>query len=84
MGDTAFLPQREYRWAYADECVEELEATSCSRGCRRAHRVTPENERIEWGPGGKCDLLAQVYLEEPIPEFSDAGAHVTCTVREPL
>jgi len=71
---------------YGDEYVRGVEATSCSQGCRRALRLTPEDQRGSWGPGGRCDLLSRVYGYEvpPMPEFADDGVRVTCTAREPL
>jgi hypothetical protein len=74
-----FQPGREARWEYADQAVEAIERWNCStgHGCVRGARKGSAEWR-DYGPGGTCSLLADVFLEESVEEMDDDGKRVTC------
>jgi hypothetical protein len=78
-----FRPGRDARWQYAGETIEAIEGWNCSkgRGCiRGAAPGSPAHE--EFGPGGTCDLLADVFLRAQIDVMDDDGEVVTCRAYE--
>lgn len=76
-----FRPRREGRWEYASDTVEHIERHNCRRGCVHGAERGSE-EWLSVGPGGSCDVLARVFLEDEVPELNDNGAVVTCTAFE--
>jgi hypothetical protein len=77
-----FIVGRESRLYYASDCIEHIEEHNCAKGCRLG-LANPE-AFADYGPGGSCDILARVMLEEPIPEIIDDGLILHCTARQPL
>ena len=79
-----FTPGREGRWEYADQTVEAIELWNCVKGHGCIHGA--EKGSADWddyGPGGTCSLLAQIFLQDVIEEMDDDGRRVTCRSYEP-
>lgn len=80
---TVYKPGRDHRFDHALDVVGHIEERCCSLGCKRGlinGTFLPEM------PGGSCDLLMAIGLEQAdaIQGLDDDGTNVTCLVREPL
>jgi hypothetical protein len=75
-----YRPGREGRFEYVTDLVLHIEEHNCAKGCR----VPSAEDIAEYGPGGTCPVLAQLYAEEPMVELDDDGTTITCNVRIPL
>lgn len=79
-----FHPCREGRWEYADQTVEAIERWNCAKGHGCTHGAEKgSTEWHEFGPGGVCNLLARIFMQEEIEEMDDDGRRVTCRDYEP-
>lgn len=78
---TSVYGRGAYGMHYADQLVELVESWNCSLGCQKAG---DESVVSEFGPGGTCDLLASLFVGQPVPEFDPRPAGIHCEARIPL
>lgn len=77
-----YTPGREPRFEHITDLIEHIERSSCSLGCR-----VPDPKEVadpDFGPGGNCWVLAELYTEEPQDALDDDGTTITCNQRVPL
>ena len=79
-----FKNGRSARFEYAGEAILAVEAHNCALGCMRALDVDPRQFDPEM-PGGSCEILARLALEESPEEIRDHdGTYLECVAREPV
>lgn len=78
------LRPSEGPWGYAFDAIDAVEEANCSKGC--VHGARTRAALAEWGPGGQCDVLAQVAIgDEVVDELTlGDGGRVTCSRYEML
>lgn len=81
---TKYVADRDGRFYHASDAIQHIEDHNCRHGCKRG--ATTAVERMVFGPGGTCGVLASVAAGdgEEVPELEDMGDVVICTAREPL
>ena len=57
-------------WDTVDDALQELEQTSCSRGCIFAGGPAAVEA---FGPSGICALVVRLVMEMPVPDFRLVG-----------
>ena len=73
-----FRPSHEGPWQYAHEAIEAIERDNCSHGCVFGARPGSQ-EWTEFGPGGTCQVLAEVSIgDEPVEALDLDGEVVSC------
>lgn len=71
----------DYGSEYATDLVAKIDGWNCALGCQRAG---DDAARAEFGPGGNCSLLAQLFAKVPVPEFDPRQNGIHCIARVPL
>jgi hypothetical protein len=78
---TSVYGRGDYGADDAPDLVDLVERWNCVDGCVSAG---DEATRAEWGPGGNCPLLVNLFAELPVPEFEPRPDRIHCTARVPL
>jgi hypothetical protein len=84
-GSVTWIPHRgDYGVHYSAELIELIEDRNCHFGCLRSGT---DADREEFGPGGRCTVLAFVGIGDvstPIPELDPRPDGPFCRAREPV
>lgn len=76
-----WLPHRgDYSAEYATDLIPMIEQTTCVRGCVKSGT---DLDRVQYGPGGTCLILANLGMGERMAEITPTGQGPVCTAREP-
>lgn len=76
-----WLPHRgDYGTGYADQLVGMVEQTTCVQGCARSGT---DLDRVRYGPGGTCLILANLGMGKRMPQIEPTGQGPVCTARQP-
>lgn len=67
-----YTAHRDHRWEYAYETVQHIERRNCAMGCVHGDPGSEDE------PGGSCEVLLDVILEQPTEELEDDGVNLTC------
>lgn len=74
-----YIPQRDIRFEYTTEAVEDIEENNCSKGCR-----VPSPDSTDEFPSGDCPITMGILLEKPQVQIEDHVTRLVCTARQPL
>ena len=73
-----YHPHRDLRFEYADDAIRHIEQYNCRLGC-----IYGSDDDLD-SPGGCCDTLLKILLEEDVLEIIDEGYKLHCTRRVPI
>jgi hypothetical protein len=68
----------DYGAEYAGDLVRIVEQGNCVKDCAKSD----PKDRGEFGPGGNCIHLANLFVGLPIPEFDPRPDGIVCEVYE--
>ena len=72
----------DYGAEYASDVIEIIERFNCAKGCARAGSADVIAE--VGSAGGSCDILARIWLQDPVPEIDPRDDGPVCKVRVPI
>lgn len=70
----------DYGAGHATDLIPMVEQTTCIQGCARSGT---DLDRVRYGPGGTCVVLANLGLNERVAEIQPTGHGPVCTARQP-